>query len=701
MSNSNLEFKLNDISSSYDTESDYFTLQADIKPLSYENIFILSAKILSYQDDVIINASENTLMLFENKDDVCGIYDAISENGNINPNKFDVIYKIFDLIEKNTLNLKLPGPPELSRKGGSFIVHQPERNFIGSNKWKFGSISIESIVIRKLEDSFEMYFNIENKDFLSSIPIIEVKGKNWTQKTEPILAQNSKFQVSLNIYEEIDSSDFEFNFMFFEQCKSEKLSDQVVPEPMIEDNNNDNDEFVEDVKEIIVGNTYNVSAYNRNSLTEITQYENIKTKKMLNVETMWKNGNFTITIKNDEEKEELQNCIGDDGDVFDYERYEDIELEDYFDDKSSEFIYWNSCGIDEKEQEHLEDEFQNSSSHIRQDFLEEKGFDSLFTNYQIHGGLVVNQVGESASEKDNNNDVPEDKVDLLEEENTTIPTNFNENEDKISSLDTNSFFKHNVMLVSIGKSLSENKKIYDAARYAWDAKKERAEKMEYVIAHQSGKIVGIFKPEKWLFADDEEFSDFPEADSKRIGFIGNVADSEILLEYLNKDIPSEYRPKGASNPVRYIELEKSNTKTEKKNKKSKVSSKEVKKSDVKEFGWWNIHKGYDENDIDQYICEFYEIKDDLDENGEEIVDEDGYSSTQKDDGWGNLYNPKITMEMVMSIETFLQKYIDEYDGDFGETDMGSALKEWIAKYTSHVQHDPPWDYPDRNYKMWD
>ena len=111
---------------------------------------------------------------------------------------------------------------------------------------------------------------------------------------------------------------------------------------------------------------------------------------------------------------------------------------------------------------------------------------------------------------------------------------------------------------------------------------------------------------------------------------------------------------------------------ENKNKQSFI--KRCKESAVKEFGWWNIHKGYDENDIDQYICEFYEIEDDLDENGEEIVDEDGYSSTQKDDGWGNLYNPKITMEMVMSIETFLQKYIDEYDVDFGETDMGEHLK---------------------------
>ena len=246
MSKSDIEFKLIDISSSYDPASDYFTLQADIKPLSYENIYILSSKILSYQDDVLINASDNTLMLFENKDDVCRIYDGISENGNINPNKFDVIYRIFSLIEKNTLNLKLPGPPELSRKGGSFIVHQPETSFIGLNKWKFGSISIKSVVIRKLKDSFEISFNLENKNFLTSIPIIEIKGKNWTQRTEPMLAENSKLKVSLNIYEETDSSDLDFNFMFFDASKSERLSDQIMPEPEIEDTNNVNNEEIQD-----------------------------------------------------------------------------------------------------------------------------------------------------------------------------------------------------------------------------------------------------------------------------------------------------------------------------------------------------------------------------------------------------------------------------------------------------------------------
>ena len=77
MSKSDLEFKLVDISSSYDLKSDYFTLQADMKPSSFENIFILYSKIFSYQDNILINASDNTLMLFENKDDLCFIHDGI------------------------------------------------------------------------------------------------------------------------------------------------------------------------------------------------------------------------------------------------------------------------------------------------------------------------------------------------------------------------------------------------------------------------------------------------------------------------------------------------------------------------------------------------------------------------------------------------------------------------------------------------
>ena len=68
MSKENLEFRLTNISSSYDPEHDYFSLEAEMKPSLYENFFILSSKILSYKDDILINSSDGTFMLFENKD---------------------------------------------------------------------------------------------------------------------------------------------------------------------------------------------------------------------------------------------------------------------------------------------------------------------------------------------------------------------------------------------------------------------------------------------------------------------------------------------------------------------------------------------------------------------------------------------------------------------------------------------------------
>ena len=61
------QFKLIDISSSYDPKYDYFTLKADLIPLSYEDEFILSSKIISYNNDVLINASKTELIVLRVK----------------------------------------------------------------------------------------------------------------------------------------------------------------------------------------------------------------------------------------------------------------------------------------------------------------------------------------------------------------------------------------------------------------------------------------------------------------------------------------------------------------------------------------------------------------------------------------------------------------------------------------------------------
>ena len=374
------QFKLVDISSSYDPKYDYFTLRGELVPASYEDEFILYSKIISYNNDVLINASKPELMIFETKDDVFNFYDGISGNGNINPDKFDLYYKIFALDRKKILNLKLQGPPQLSRKGGSFIVHQPEKSFIGGNKWKFGSISIESIVIRKVDESFEMYFNLHNQDFFSSIGIIEVSGKDWSEKTIPNMSDSPNFQISLTINQEIDDLNFDIKFMFFEVNTTDKIYDQAVPEPEIEQHDEDDNAYDEDVSEIEVGNTYDVCAYHKKSLTQVMQYRNKKTNEGLNIQKLWRNGNFSITIQNEEEKEYLQNCLGESGEEFDHEKFEKIEVTEFFDEQSEDFVFFS----EDAKEKRLQDEFDNFNEtrdeHISKEvFLENLGFEYSYS----------------------------------------------------------------------------------------------------------------------------------------------------------------------------------------------------------------------------------------------------------------------------------------------------------------------------------
>ena len=126
------------------------------------------------------------------------------------------------------------------------------------------------------------------------------------------------------------------------------------------------------------------------------------------------------------------------------------------------------------------------------------------------------------------------------------------------------------MLVSISKSIKEEGQIYDASRYQWRASLKRAKAVEYVIAHTSGSIKGVFLPEKWLPSNAEEFSGLSDPKDGRIGFIGKPAPAKVLSLYLNNQIPKSYFPKGASNPVRFVEgngVEKTNSQETRQNEK--------------------------------------------------------------------------------------------------------------------------------------
>jgi len=116
---------------------------------------------------------------------------------------------------------------------------------------------------------------------------------------------------------------------------------------------------------------------------------------------------------------------------------------------------------------------------------------------------------------------------------------------------------HRLLLISIGVSISDERRdsIYDATRFAWKISPDRANHAEYVLAHNRGVVVGVFKPTSpWMKATKENFPTL--ASEERIGrwgFVGIEAEPAIQTQYIRKRIPDEYRKRGAANPIRFVD----------------------------------------------------------------------------------------------------------------------------------------------------
>jgi len=111
-------------------------------------------------------------------------------------------------------------------------------------------------------------------------------------------------------------------------------------------------------------------------------------------------------------------------------------------------------------------------------------------------------------------------------------------------------FQHRIMMINVNWTLGE-REFMDAVRYAWKVNIEKAEKAEYILGVERGIIKGVFEAIKWLPALKESFPLLPEDMPARAGFIGREAPESIKQLYLNTRVPSEYRKKGAANPVKY------------------------------------------------------------------------------------------------------------------------------------------------------
>lgn len=114
---------------------------------------------------------------------------------------------------------------------------------------------------------------------------------------------------------------------------------------------------------------------------------------------------------------------------------------------------------------------------------------------------------------------------------------------------------HNLVIVSIKESVSNGTDIYNASRYAWRLNVDRARQADYVLAHQSGEVVGVFEVDEWLNATDDAFKGMGDADDSRWAFKGRVAPSEVLMQYFGKQLPEGFIKRGTPNPVRFIFLD--------------------------------------------------------------------------------------------------------------------------------------------------
>ena len=89
-------------------------------------------------------------------------------------------------------------------------------------------------------------------------------------------------------------------------------------------------------------------------------------------------------------RKSLPCCIGEDGGIWDYEEYEECETDSCFDGCSEDFVHYGKHFTEEEQEalaEEYEEQLDNDEWQGRYEWLEERGFESLGCNWQIHGGI--------------------------------------------------------------------------------------------------------------------------------------------------------------------------------------------------------------------------------------------------------------------------------------------------------------------------
>jgi len=110
-------------------------------------------------------------------------------------------------------------------------------------------------------------------------------------------------------------------------------------------------------------------------------------------------------------------------------------------------------------------------------------------------------------------------------------------------------FQHKALMINVNRSATADT-LYEATRFAWRLSIHKAQQADVILSVRYGIIIGVFVAEKWLPTTRENFP-LREPVPGRYGFVGGRASREIEKIYLGKKLPTNYRKRGASNPIKY------------------------------------------------------------------------------------------------------------------------------------------------------
>lgn len=117
----------------------------------------------------------------------------------------------------------------------------------------------------------------------------------------------------------------------------------------------------------------------------------------------------------------------------------------------------------------------------------------------------------------------------------------------------------NTLLISINSSWAKEEQtpegILRMVQYCWRIKKPSIETTPYVFAVANRIVRGVFKVDRWLKSDDEQWVSLinrnkDELITGRYGFVGAIAKQEIWSKYVNTELPSSVTF-GSGQPILY------------------------------------------------------------------------------------------------------------------------------------------------------